>query len=69
MAQLVLMRIAKWASSMDEFDSIRVGGILHNWMASPLGGCLKAPKLVVWAPPRVGEFKFNVDREARASQG
>lgn len=36
-AHLVVLHIAKWASSRDEFDSTKVGNILHNWGASICG--------------------------------
>lgn len=60
-AQLVAACIAKWASSKDEFDSSKVGGIIHNREASLGCRCTKAPSLVVWAPPKSRFLKFNVD--------
>lgn len=57
------MRIAKWASSRDEFDNARVGGILHNWEASLCGRIPKVLKVKAWTPPSLGvHLKFNVGK-------
>lgn len=59
-AQLILLCIAKWASSKDVFNSISVCGILHIWKGSLLDDCTKVPKIEVWVLPTFRELKFNV---------
>lgn len=57
---LVVLRLAKWASSRNDFDGLRVDGLFHNWKVPSFYGPLKVRKVLSWSPPR-GEFKFNVD--------
>lgn len=62
--QLLLRQIAKWTSSGEEFDSLRVNGIMHNWEASLLCMFQKESILLYWSPP-FGQLKFNVDGAAK----
>lgn len=62
---LVFVCIAKWASMREDFDSLKVEGIIHNWEASLYCRRVKEKILVSWIPPREVVLKFHVDGEAR----
>lgn len=64
-ARQVLMCIARWASTKDEFDSIALGGILHNWEAPLVRDGRKAAISILRAPPSIGVLKFNMDGATR----
>lgn len=42
---LVFVRIANWASCQEDFDSLKVDGVLHNWEASRFDGTPKVQNL------------------------
>lgn len=69
MANLVLLRMAKWVLARSEFGILRVEGILHNWVASLLSTPFKVDRVVSWAPIRDVVLKFNVDGAARDKSG
>lgn len=62
---LVFVCIAKWASMREDFDRLKVEGIIHNWEASLYCRRAKEKILVSWVPPREVVLKFNVDGVAR----
>lgn len=53
---LVFVKIAMWASSRRDFDSLRIEGILHNWEASLYSGTPKESIMLSWqlVPSYVG---------------
>lgn len=70
LVHLVLLRMAKWVSSREEeFDSIKVDGILHNWEAS-LQCVLKGNNINVLVPSIWGvevQCQWGSKGETRAS--
>lgn len=57
---LVFVHIAKRVSRRDEFNNLRVDGILSNCEASLYNGVPKARSLAFWDPPLLGVLKLNV---------
>ena len=56
-------------SSWNDFDYLRVDGILHDWEASLLCRMSKVKKMVLWDPPNDGVLKSNVDGVASGKPG
>lgn len=50
----VFVRKAKWASTRNEFDSLRMDDILYNWEVSHLCGPSKVRNVVSWSSPSIG---------------
>lgn len=64
----VSRRIAKWASSREEFGSLRVDGMLHHWEASLHCVFWKNNISVSWSPP-FSKLKFNDDGVTKGKLG
>lgn len=61
---LVILRMEKWTSTSNEFDSSSFDGVLHNWKATMFCRVPKSRKemvrKVLRSPPPMGVLKFNV---------
>lgn len=66
---VVTLRMAKWASLRNEFDSLKVEGILHNWEASLLCGLSKDRRVLHCTPPPVVTVNLNVGGVTRGKLG
>lgn len=59
------MHIAKWVSTMTDFNSLRIDGFLNNWEASLLCVSSKVRKRVLWASPDEGILMLKKTRADR----
>lgn len=55
----VFVRKANWASTRNEFDSLRMDDILYNWEVSHLCGPSKVRKVVSWSSPSISVLNLS----------
>ena len=65
----ITLAIAKWALDRKEFFNFCLYDILINWELCMRCGPVKVRKSILWSPPHVSLFKFNVDGAARGKPG